>query len=571
MRAEALDVWFVPQIFSALPVLLQGALALFLAGMIDFVLPLGSKLTIPVCVIIGLTLLFLAATMVLPTCQAFLFLTGFYPYSKPPTPCAFKSPQSRVLLSIFSPFICALSFVIFWVYRHLHSHPSMFRRHTALPYLQDVLQQSTWPSLDQAWLRLRDAYHQCILFNDTYHLQDWSQIDHFPIGDITQYLVKSVVETPTIKDMETFLGAAVYSFQEISDSRWKIPRNGHREEKVHYNNYFEQLLQLGMPSCSVPIFNFCSYEPSGNKELTAIWKTYNQEQMLYFLLLICVHDLSLQLSQYQLELWSHIISQELPLPSGSHSLIPTLLENDTLEHIWYGHPLCKHFYWRTIENLILILNGVGSQRFAAGADMLSVVFKSAAGHRISQDQSLHSLCTHSQMPQVLLHLARMTVVYLVRVKEEHISDTHWQRLQEIDAQYISTFEFMANHLSNEISDSEWKSDEDTPSVLFYLASIFMWKLLVWEKIFHELITKDGSFGQGLVSVLEALLQYRTRTSGQKNNLLETRFASQDYSSQKRRWIVRFSEEWWDSLFKIGRDIGLEAAEQGTHVLPVFIQ
>ncbi|KAF8164663.1 hypothetical protein BJ912DRAFT_863622, partial [Pholiota molesta] len=32
MRAEALDVWFVPQIFSALPVLLQVALALFLGG-----------------------------------------------------------------------------------------------------------------------------------------------------------------------------------------------------------------------------------------------------------------------------------------------------------------------------------------------------------------------------------------------------------------------------------------------------------------------------------------------------------------------------------------------------------
>ncbi|KAF9484146.1 hypothetical protein BDN70DRAFT_798223, partial [Pholiota conissans] len=37
MRSVALDVWRVPQIFTALPVLLQVALALFLAGLIDFV------------------------------------------------------------------------------------------------------------------------------------------------------------------------------------------------------------------------------------------------------------------------------------------------------------------------------------------------------------------------------------------------------------------------------------------------------------------------------------------------------------------------------------------------------
>ncbi|KAF9484143.1 hypothetical protein BDN70DRAFT_770232, partial [Pholiota conissans] len=100
MRTVALEVWWVPQIFAALPVLLQAALTLFLAGLIDFVLPLGRKLTISVCIVIGLTLLFLAATTLLPTLQYFLFFTGFYPYRQPPDPCAFKSPQSRVVLTI---------------------------------------------------------------------------------------------------------------------------------------------------------------------------------------------------------------------------------------------------------------------------------------------------------------------------------------------------------------------------------------------------------------------------------------------------------------------------------------
>ncbi|KAF9484149.1 hypothetical protein BDN70DRAFT_763842, partial [Pholiota conissans] len=35
MRLQALDAWYVPQIFAGLPLLLQAALALFLAGMIE--------------------------------------------------------------------------------------------------------------------------------------------------------------------------------------------------------------------------------------------------------------------------------------------------------------------------------------------------------------------------------------------------------------------------------------------------------------------------------------------------------------------------------------------------------
>ncbi|KAF9484109.1 hypothetical protein BDN70DRAFT_798383, partial [Pholiota conissans] len=40
MRTQSLKAWYVPQIFAGLPLLLQGALILFLAGLIDFTLPL---------------------------------------------------------------------------------------------------------------------------------------------------------------------------------------------------------------------------------------------------------------------------------------------------------------------------------------------------------------------------------------------------------------------------------------------------------------------------------------------------------------------------------------------------
>ncbi|KAF9478482.1 hypothetical protein BDN70DRAFT_776691, partial [Pholiota conissans] len=94
MRSEALEIWHVSRIFAALPLLLQGALVLFLAGLIDFTLRLGMKLAIPVACIIGLILLFLAATTVLPALQGLLLLSRHFPQTQLPAPCAYKSPQS---------------------------------------------------------------------------------------------------------------------------------------------------------------------------------------------------------------------------------------------------------------------------------------------------------------------------------------------------------------------------------------------------------------------------------------------------------------------------------------------
>ncbi|KAF9474519.1 hypothetical protein BDN70DRAFT_815571, partial [Pholiota conissans] len=66
MRTEALEAWHVPQIFSALPLMLQAALILFLAGLIDFATFLGTKLMIVISVFVGITLFFLATTTVCP-------------------------------------------------------------------------------------------------------------------------------------------------------------------------------------------------------------------------------------------------------------------------------------------------------------------------------------------------------------------------------------------------------------------------------------------------------------------------------------------------------------------------
>ncbi|KAF8181070.1 hypothetical protein BJ912DRAFT_882517, partial [Pholiota molesta] len=101
MRSEAIEAWYLRQVFAVLPLLLQAALVLFLAGLIDFSLPLGTKLVIPVSIIVGLTLLFLAATTILPSLQGLFFFCGLYPRTTLPTPCPFKSPQSLAFRSLF--------------------------------------------------------------------------------------------------------------------------------------------------------------------------------------------------------------------------------------------------------------------------------------------------------------------------------------------------------------------------------------------------------------------------------------------------------------------------------------
>ncbi|KAF9475233.1 hypothetical protein BDN70DRAFT_841220, partial [Pholiota conissans] len=96
MRSESLEAWHIPQVFAALPLLLQSALVLFLAGLIDFTLPLGPKISIPIACIIGLILVFLACTTILPSFQPLFLLSGRFSRDSVPSPCAFKSPQSQL-------------------------------------------------------------------------------------------------------------------------------------------------------------------------------------------------------------------------------------------------------------------------------------------------------------------------------------------------------------------------------------------------------------------------------------------------------------------------------------------
>jgi len=97
MNFEALETWFLPQIFTALPLLLQVAVVLFLVGIIEFLWELNHAVAVPIIFFVGITLLFLLITTVLPTLQALtLFFPRWLPSHRPRSPCPYKSPQSWV-------------------------------------------------------------------------------------------------------------------------------------------------------------------------------------------------------------------------------------------------------------------------------------------------------------------------------------------------------------------------------------------------------------------------------------------------------------------------------------------
>jgi len=185
MRVRGLEAWYVPQIFSALPVLLQFSLVLFLVGLVDFLLASQIKVAIPVIIAIGVPLAFLVWTTVSPSLQAFmLFLPIAGRVERVPEQCPYKSTQSRILRHIitFSKRIflflsrCTVAFhslVILLPLRLLNR--SMKREPTELervlyPYkLEDreravfkAWYETKWLKFDQEWLTLRDVYAKSI-------------------------------------------------------------------------------------------------------------------------------------------------------------------------------------------------------------------------------------------------------------------------------------------------------------------------------------------------------------------------------------------------------------------------
>jgi len=106
LNVESLDRWYLPQIFTTLPLLLQLALVLFLGGILEFLWNLNSTVAIPIAVAVGSSLFFLLWTTVLPTTQALLLILPRLPWRNiPRSPCPYRSPQSWAFHQLVRPLV----------------------------------------------------------------------------------------------------------------------------------------------------------------------------------------------------------------------------------------------------------------------------------------------------------------------------------------------------------------------------------------------------------------------------------------------------------------------------------
>jgi len=217
LNVESLDRWYLPQIFTALPLLLQLALVLFLDGILDFLWSLNSTVAIPIAFAVGLSLFFLLWTTVLPTTQALLLFLPRLPWGKTlRSPCPYRSPQSwafhrsvqplvAIFLSIFGDFneesqdIVSHS-MISGKDRDLYyegSTSSRQRRPTNLIFGPNP--SHSWAKLGIAWLFQRDLDFMAINPESTKKTDINEDIRPVPMYDVVQ-AVTSIGENGSSRD-----------------------------------------------------------------------------------------------------------------------------------------------------------------------------------------------------------------------------------------------------------------------------------------------------------------------------------------------------------------------------------
>ena len=147
MRYEGLIEWYVPEILNALPVLLQFALILFFAGLLDLLWSLNTPVAVCISTVVGIVMFFLAATTVLPALQHAITKNDHLRIPQ----CPYKSPQSwlfyrmgeRTFFWIFSS-----SLNLPWL--NLGDSPRFYRLFKSAADLN-------WMMFDMRWRHLRDA------------------------------------------------------------------------------------------------------------------------------------------------------------------------------------------------------------------------------------------------------------------------------------------------------------------------------------------------------------------------------------------------------------------------------
>ncbi|KAJ2915917.1 hypothetical protein MD484_g4506, partial [Candolleomyces efflorescens] len=101
LRFHGLERWKVPSIIAGLPLLLQGALILFFAGMVIFLWNINKPVAIVVAIAVSTTVSFLLLTTILPPIQALLSNPAWLSdVGRGHAQCPYKSPQAWAIRPI---------------------------------------------------------------------------------------------------------------------------------------------------------------------------------------------------------------------------------------------------------------------------------------------------------------------------------------------------------------------------------------------------------------------------------------------------------------------------------------
>ncbi|KAF8949895.1 hypothetical protein BDZ97DRAFT_1382539, partial [Flammula alnicola] len=152
MRYEGLIKWKVLTILSLLPTLLQTALVLFFAGIIELLWMFNRIVAITVAVTIGFAMSFMAVTTIAPAIQYFL---DYREESAEPSSsqCPYKSPQSWAFLQIEMYCILAFQYMkrgtISWWYGKANGRAA---------FSKTIISARDWFRYDLTWSRRRRTY-----------------------------------------------------------------------------------------------------------------------------------------------------------------------------------------------------------------------------------------------------------------------------------------------------------------------------------------------------------------------------------------------------------------------------
>ncbi|KDR83165.1 hypothetical protein GALMADRAFT_238997 [Galerina marginata CBS 339.88] len=525
LRSDGLKRWHIPKIFTTLPLLLQSALILFLAGIVDFLLTFGDDaVAIPVSIVTGLVLLFLIATTVLPALQSILLYLP-YLYSRtsktPPPQCPYKSPQAHAFRAILSSIIrlCVKISTRHNLSRK-HGHTYGFKRTNFDIFVLITWTKTTWTEFDMAWLRLRDQFVQ-----RSYHrLSDRyaHNIDHdAPVFDLIQALMATVHSRET-DFIPNSLVAQYHCFAEIS--RWITKRDllfgeAHPHAVLQANAYFRDIMKDNRIDCNSSLsnfFNFTAYSESWGAAdfwpgITRVSKLLHQENMVLFL------D---ELETFRYQDFAGLFEDHMLEVAMRLSTVVHLEEYERYaDAAW---PNCLSVYHRISFHL-----GRDSEYdlfFWQWVNNFSVFFQGAA--RILPPY----------FPGGTLHAYPDTTKYIdaAACVSLHKTFSSASGLRTaIQGKFVETFQLIVESLEEQMSSPGFCE----PSLLFYLTALYLHANQKHDATRHNCL--DG------LSLTMKAYKEKTIDAGIINRDLEKIYGRQPDLFGDPGDPARFSPDWWD--------------------------